>query len=123
MLTLRGYLVIAALLMLFKLGRSRSVGTPDEVIGAGEPGERARTAARVLCPPWCGTTGPTLTLPHMVPWTGERREAAMINFANQETAALVQVVSGAYNRAVRKHIEVYCLVIALLSIAAIAVIH
>ena len=47
----------------------------------------------------------------------------MINFANRDTAAILQAMSGAYDRAVRKHLEVYCLIAALITMVAIAIIH
>jgi hypothetical protein len=47
----------------------------------------------------------------------------MINFAHHDTAALRQAMTGAYDRAVRKHLEIYCLIAALITLVAIAVIH
>lgn len=47
----------------------------------------------------------------------------MIDFASQETAAILQAMNAAYDRSIRKHLEVYCLVAALITIVGIALIH
>jgi hypothetical protein len=47
----------------------------------------------------------------------------MINLANRDTAALRQAMIGVYDRAVRKHLEIYCLIAALITIVAIAIVH